>query len=89
MSETKLIDQMFLEKEFFDYENREFSLMVGETMYKVPLNKNIKLLFCRLDLAHCDIKHSQTNISEQKLSKDKIIEFIQRNYGVKSFYEAF
>ena len=63
--------------------------MVGETMYKVPLNKNIKLLFCRLDLAHCDIKHSEKNICEQKIGKDKILQFLERNCGVKSFYEAF
>ena len=62
MSETKLIDQLFLEKQFYDYENRHFSLMVGSTMFKVPLDKSIKLLFCRLDLAQRDIKHSQTNI---------------------------
>lgn len=63
--------------------------MVGSMMYKVPLDKNIKLLFCRLDLAHCDIKHSQTNIKEQKIGKDKILELLQKSFGVKSFYEAF
>jgi hypothetical protein len=31
-------------------------------MFKVPLDKQLKLLFCRLDLANCDIKHSQTSI---------------------------
>ncbi len=60
--------------------------MVGETMYKVPLEKNIKLLFCRLDLASSDIRHSKKNICEQKLSKDKILQFLQKNCGVKSFY---
>lgn len=46
--------------------------MVGSTMYKVPLEKDIKLLFCRLDLAHCDIKHSQSNIKEQQEDRERV-----------------
>lgn len=63
--------------------------MVGNTMYKVPLDKNIKLLFCKLDLASCDVRHSQTNIQEIKEDKDKILKWIRDHYGVNSFYEAF
>lgn len=32
--------------------------MVGSTLYKLELDKNIKFIFCRLDLATSDLKHS-------------------------------
>lgn len=86
MVATKAVEQIFLEKAFYDYENREFSLMVGPTMYKVPLDPKVKLLFVRLDLAHCDIKHSQTNIEEMKSAKEGVMKMLQDSFGVRSFY---
>lgn len=89
ISSTGLVDQMFLEKQFYDYDNRELSLMVGPTMFRIPLNKQMKLLFCRLDLAQSDLAHSEKSIKEQKESKERIVSWMQTNFGVKSFYEAF
>ena len=41
----------------FSYENRLFTLRVGEDSYKVPLEKDSKMVLCQLDLAKQDLVH--------------------------------
>ncbi len=60
--------------------------MVGSSMYKVPLSPNVKLLFCRLDLAQSDINHSQQTIRGIRHDKSRILSWLQAHYGIRSFY---
>ena len=40
----------------FNYENRKFTLKVGEHKFKIPLEKQNKMILLQLDLAKLDIK---------------------------------
>ena len=39
----------------FEFENRQFTLRVGEQVYKIPLERQNKMVLCQLDLAKQDI----------------------------------
>ena len=39
------------------YENRKFNLKVGENNFRLPLEDELKMVFCRLDLASEDIEY--------------------------------
>lgn len=82
-------DRVFLERLFYDYSNREFALMVGSEMFRVPLEPQTKLLFCKLDLGPLDIHYSQTSIREQKQDKKLVSDWLLKKYGVKTVYDAF
>jgi hypothetical protein len=47
-------DRQLLEA-LFGFENRKFSLNVGGHTYKIPLEKQTKLILCQVDLAKMDI----------------------------------
>ena len=47
-------DESFLKK-LFSYQNRKFSLDVGEAEYQIMLEKQNKLILCQVDLAKMDI----------------------------------
>ena len=47
-------DESFLKK-LFSYQNRKFSLDVGEAEYQIGLEKQNKLILCQVDLAKMDI----------------------------------
>ena len=65
------------------------ALVAGPNNFQVPLDSNLKMIFCRLNLARPDIDH---NKSSQKLlseKKEQLNGFLKRKYGVDSIYEAY
>lgn len=58
MVQTKVMgDFEFIEQQFKKYENRELNLKVGENSFSIPFEDDLKLVFCRLDLALHDINY--------------------------------
>ena len=42
---------LFLEKQFKGFKNRNLHLEMGNKSCKIPLEEDLKLIFCRIDLA--------------------------------------
>jgi hypothetical protein len=62
---------------------------VGQNSFKVPLESDLKLLVCRLDLAPQDIEYEKEMREKYNVVKTKIISYLEKKFKVSSFYEAF
>jgi hypothetical protein len=53
----------------FEFENRQFTLKVGDQSYKIPLEKQNKMVLCQLDLAKQDTNFERSRKRKLKARK--------------------
>lgn len=60
--ETKVVgDEVELERYFYDFHNRKFALKAGANNFQIPLDRDLKMLFCRLDISKFDQDHHRSS----------------------------
>jgi hypothetical protein len=73
----------------FEFENRQFTLKVGAQSYKIPLEKQNKMVLCQLDLAKQDTNFERSRKRELKARKSEILQLCKTQCGLDSILQLF
>ncbi len=81
-------DEEFI-RQLFRYENRMFSLKVGEEHYSVPLEKENKMVLCQLDLAKQDIRFERERREQLGERRQELLRVVKSRVGVETMLGVF
>jgi len=76
-------------KKLFGFQNRCFTLTVGDLTYKIPFEKQNKMVLCQLDLAKLDIKFERNRKKELQTRKEEILSVCKQKCGLDTVFSIY
>ena len=58
----------------------------GEKMYRIPFDKNVRMIFCKVELSHHDVEfmHKRKKIKQEfmkAIHEEQNMKLLMKNYG--------